>query len=176
MSEPSLEADCARCAALCCVAPAFDRSDDFGFDKPADTACPNLTAGHRCAIHDDLPGHGFRGCAQYDCLGAGQRVTQEIFAGRSWRDHPALAKDMFEAFRLMRRVHELLELLHTASRLTLTPAQTETHRRLTRALSPAEGWSQPSLAAFEHGTLPQQVQAFLISLRASVAPADSRPA
>ena len=30
MSEPALAADCARCAALCCVAPAFA---DFAIDK-----------------------------------------------------------------------------------------------------------------------------------------------
>ena len=30
-----LHADCARCAALCCVLPPFAASADFAIDKPA---------------------------------------------------------------------------------------------------------------------------------------------
>jgi len=165
MTEPMLRADCTRCAALCCVAPAFDRSEDFAVDKPAGVACPNLTADHRCAIHADLTGRGFAGCAHYDCMGAGQRVTQEMFGGRSWRDDPAIAAPMFEAFRLMRQVHALLELLETAGRLPLTAAQRQEHGRLRHALDPGDGWTQSSLAAFEHSALPAEVKAFLASLR-----------
>ena len=46
-----LEADCSRCAALCCVVPAFARSSDFAVDKPAGTPCVHLAADHRCGIH-----------------------------------------------------------------------------------------------------------------------------
>ena len=40
-----LRADCTRCFALCCVAPAFAASADFAIDKPAGQPCPNPT-GH----------------------------------------------------------------------------------------------------------------------------------
>jgi hypothetical protein len=169
MTEPMLRPDCTRCAALCCVAPAFDRSEDFAVDKPAGVACPNLTADHRCAIHADLARRGFRGCAHYDCMGAGQRVTQEMFAGRSWRDDPAIAGAMFEAFRRMRQVHALLELLETAGRLPLTAAQRQTHNELRHALDPDGGWTPSSLAAFERGPLPAEVGRFVMSLRGAAA-------
>ncbi len=90
MPHPPLRGDCERCAALCCVAVAFDRSELFGFDKAADAPCRNLDGAHGCTIHDHLAASGFRGCAAYDCYGAGQAVTQEMFGGRSWRDEPAL--------------------------------------------------------------------------------------
>jgi hypothetical protein len=77
----SLRADCARCAGLCCVAPAFVASTDFALDKEAGQPCPNLAPDFRCTIHDRLRQAGFPGCAAYDCFGAGQRVTQVTFGG-----------------------------------------------------------------------------------------------
>jgi len=102
-----LRADCSRCVGLCCVAPAFSRSDDFAIDKPAGVPCPNLADGFRCGIHASLREVGFRGCTVYDCFGAGQRVAQATYAGVHWRDEPA----MFEAFHVMRDLHEMLWLL-----------------------------------------------------------------
>src|SRR5258705_10103572 len=83
-----LRADCQRCFALCCVAPAFSASADFAIDKAAGQPCPNLRADFRCSIHDRLPPRGFAGCAAFDCLGAGQKVAQVTFGGRDWRAHP----------------------------------------------------------------------------------------
>ena len=103
-----LRADCARCFGLCCVAPAFSASADFAIDKPAGQPCPNLQPGFRCGIHDDLRRRGFRGCAVYDCFGAGQRVSQVTFGGRDWRQAPHTAQQMFEVFAVMRQLHELL--------------------------------------------------------------------
>jgi uncharacterized protein YjbI with pentapeptide repeats len=103
-----LRADCSRCFALCCVAPAFARSADFAIDKPAGTPCPNLLADFRCGIHADLRHRGFPGCAVYDCFGAGQKVAQVTFAGRDWRTSPETAPTMFAAFAVMRALHELL--------------------------------------------------------------------
>jgi hypothetical protein len=107
-----LRADCARCAGLCCVAPAFARSADFAVDKPAGTPCGNLQADFRCAIHADLRDRGFAGCTVFDCLGAGQRVTA-AFASRDWRT-PGVAAPMFAAFAVARQVHELLWYLDEA--------------------------------------------------------------
>ncbi len=111
-TEP-LRADCAKCCALCCVAPAFDADQGFGLDKPAHTPCVNLDAQFRCAIHEELHARGFPACARFDCFGAGQRVTR-LFAGTSWRESPQLARRMFEAYRRYRSLHELLVLLGLA--------------------------------------------------------------
>ena len=102
-----LRADCARCAALCCVAPAFARSADFAIDKPAGRACPELRADLRCGIHRDLRRRGFPGCDVFDCFGAGQQTVQVTFAGRDWRDDPQTAEGVFEAFTVLRQLHEL---------------------------------------------------------------------
>lgn len=169
MREPDLQPDCARCAALCCVAFAFDRSEDFALDKPAGSPCPNLMADDRCRIHADLVGQGFAGCASYDCHGAGQRVTQEMFAGRSWRESPELAAAMFEAFRILRKVHALLDLLRTAGQLPLTADQSARRDALRAALNPSEGWTNATLADFERSTLQAEVRSFLTSLRGNAA-------
>ncbi|KQR10312.1 pentapeptide repeat-containing protein [Cellulomonas sp. Leaf334] len=103
-----LRSDCSRCAGLCCVAHSFQRSSDFAYDKPAGTPCRNLQDDFRCAIHPDLRTSGFTGCTVYECFGAGQFVTQQLFDGRTWRDDPAIAADMFAVFGTMRGLHELL--------------------------------------------------------------------
>jgi len=103
-----LRADCSRCFALCCVAPAFAASADFAIDKPAGQPCPNLRTDFRCGIHDQLRPRGFPGCTVYDCFGAGQKVAQVTFGGRDWRRHPATARTMFDVFAVMRHLHELL--------------------------------------------------------------------
>ena len=164
MNEAMLRPDCAHCAALCCVALAFDRSELFAFDKPAGEACGHLGADLRCKIHDERARRGFGGCVRYDCVGAGQRVTQ-MFGGRDWRDAPALAVQMFEAFSLMRKVHDLLQLLCTAEKLPLTPEQSGARAALEQALLPADGWNLTALRAFDQGTLPHKVGAFLDTLK-----------
>jgi Pentapeptide repeats (8 copies) len=103
-----LRADCARCAALCCVGPAFVASADFAIDKPAGVPCPNLRADDLCGIHDRLRDRGFPGCAVFDCFGAGQHVVQGTFGGRTWRESPALAASMFAVLPVMRQLHEML--------------------------------------------------------------------
>ena len=109
-----LRADCTRCCGLCCVGPAFDAVQGFGFSKPAHTPCANLDADFRCTIHGELRGRGFPSCQTFDCYGAGQRVTQRLFAGKSWKTSPELATRMFDAYRKYRSLHELLVLLDTA--------------------------------------------------------------
>jgi hypothetical protein len=104
--DASLRGDCSRCIGLCCVALAFDRGSQFGFDKPAGTPCRHLHDDHACAIHDHLERDGFAGCAGYDCRGAGQLVTQ-MFEGLSWRDSPAVARQMFAAFAKLREIQTM---------------------------------------------------------------------
>ena len=158
--------DCGHCAALCCIAFAFDRSEDFGHDKPADCACFHLETGYRCAIHHDLGSEGYPGCVRFDCLGAGQRVTQEVFDGGDWQAEPALIAPMSAAFRTMRRIHEFLCLLESARTLALASAAELERRLLVSALEPGGGWSTASLAEFEHSRLGDDIQTFLRSLAA----------
>lgn len=138
-----LRADCSRCFALCCVAPAFARSSDFAIDKPAGVPCPHLAEDHRCTIHDRLRPAGFAGCAAYDCFGAGQRLAQGTFGGRDWREHHDVAAPMLAALPLMRGLHELLwYLLEAAAWRESAPLRpqlerTQTHIEEAAASDPA---------------------------------------
>ncbi|HEX6500480.1 MAG TPA: pentapeptide repeat-containing protein [Micromonosporaceae bacterium] len=160
----TLRADCARCFALCCVAPAFCASADFAVDKPAGRPCPNLAADFRCSVHNRLRGHGFAGCAVYDCFGAGQQVAQVTFDGRNWREDPSLAEPMFAVFAIMRQLHELL--WHLAEAWTL-PAAEPLRARLravydeTRRLT--HGQPQ-ALLAVDVDTLHRRVNALLVQV------------
>lgn len=109
-----LRSDCARCCGLCCVGPAFHVGQGFGFDKAAHTPCANLRADFRCAIYGERREHGFPACGAFDCLGAGQRVTQNLFGGASWRSSPELATRMFDAYSRYRALHELMLILEVA--------------------------------------------------------------
>jgi len=161
---PDLTSDCTSCAALCCLALAFDAGEDFAIDKPAGLPCPNLGADLGCTLYNRLEAEGFAGCAVYECKGAGQRVVQELFEGRDWRAEPDLAEPMMAAFAAMRQVHDGIELLETAGFLDL-PATLEAERQaLLRAYLPAE-WTAESLAAFATSGAPVRLKAFLPRLR-----------
>ncbi len=96
----NLVADCARCAGLCCVAPAFAASADFAIDKAAGHACPHLGADSSCGIHDRLLDRGFPGCVAYDCFGAGQRVVAMLGPVRTART--------LRVYEVLHQLHELL--------------------------------------------------------------------
>ena len=117
---PLLHADCGNCFGLCCVALSFQASADFAIDKKAGEPCRNLRRDFGCGIHSRLREDGFRGCTVYDCFGAGQRVAQATYSGRSWREAPETAGQMFAVFGVMRQLHELLWYLTLA--LPMAPA------------------------------------------------------
>ena len=117
----TLRADCGSCVGLCCVALAFGRSPEFAFDKAAGDPCTHLQDDYRCGIHPVLRERGFKGCTAFDCLGAGQKVTQLTFGGVSWREAPGSREQMFVAFQVMRPLHELLWYL--AEAMALPPAR-----------------------------------------------------
>jgi hypothetical protein len=108
-TNDELRADCARCAALCCVATGFERSPDFACTKAPGSACVHLTDAHQCAIHDRRLALGFGGCVSYDCCGAGQALTRIVGAARS--------ETVFRAFRNLAVVHERLAVLRLAAEL-----------------------------------------------------------
>ena len=158
---PALAADCNRCAALCCVAPAFSASADFDIDKPPGQPCPHLRGDFRCSIHGELRPRGFPGCASYDCFGAGQHVSQGTFAGRDWRQAPAIKAGMFAAFAVMRPLHELLWYLTEAGSLD---AARPLHARLAaarRELVRLAGGSPAELAALDVAQIRRDVTPLL---------------
>ncbi len=116
-----LKADCSACVALCCVVPPFDAVQGFGFDKLAETPCQHLCADHRCAIHARLLPQGFTGCAAFDCLGAGQRLTAQAtdrFGSADWRSRPEVARWLFAAYPQVREAQEWLARLSLAATVT----------------------------------------------------------
>ncbi|MFE6504642.1 pentapeptide repeat-containing protein [Kitasatospora sp. NPDC057738] len=127
-----LESDCGSCFGLCCVALPFAAGSDFAMNKAAGSACHNLRTDFRCGIHAQLRDRGFQGCTVYDCFGAGQRVSQVTFGGRSWREEPDSAKAMFDVFPVVRQLHELLR--HLTEALTFAAAA-PVHDELRQALA-----------------------------------------
>ncbi|MFI7273020.1 pentapeptide repeat-containing protein [Streptomyces sp. NPDC049879] len=146
-----LSADCGECFGLCCVALPFTASADFPVSKAAGKACGNLTDAFRCGIHDRLRGEGYTGCTVYDCFGAGQRVSQVTFGGRDWRREPGTARAMFDAFAVMRQLHELLWYLTEAAAL---PAARPLRADLRRALADAERLADGDAAALAGADVP----------------------
>lgn len=77
-------------------------------NKPAGTPCVHLQPDHRCNIHSQLRENGFKGCTVFDCLGAGQVVSQITFSGKDWREHPKIGERMFQVFPIMEQIHEMI--------------------------------------------------------------------
>lgn len=103
-----LRVDCGKCFGLCCIALFFSASEGFPTNKDAGKPCINLQADFTCSVHKNLRDKGLKGCTAYDCFGAGQKIAQVTFKGVDWRKSPESAKKMFEAFLIMRQLHEIL--------------------------------------------------------------------
>jgi uncharacterized protein YjbI with pentapeptide repeats len=144
--ELGLLADCESCFGLCCVALPFAASADFATDKDAGRPCHNLRDDFRCSIHTQLRQRGFPGCTVFDCFGAGQKVSQVTFEGRSWREEPGSARQMYAVFPVMRQLHELLWYL--AEALTLEAAQ-PVHDALRQALEETDRLTRDDAGVLE---------------------------
>lgn len=142
-----LRADCSRCFGLCCVALPFARSADFAFDKAGGEPCRNLRPDFGCGIHTRLREHGFAGCTVFECLGAGQKVSQLTFGGRDWRSHADTARQMFEVFAVVRQLQELASYLTEALDL---PAARPLSDELRRALADTEHLTLGTAEALAH--------------------------
>lgn len=165
-----LSPDCARCDALCCVLLAFDASAAFVHDKPACAPCRHLAQDNHCRIHADLAAQGFRGCVAFDCHGAGQRITGQVFKGRSWRDDASLMPAMADAFRTLRQIHEAAGLLQQAATLPLSPAQEASRQTLLRDLDLNRDWTEAGLDQAAASPQLRAVPAFFRALRDTVTP------
>lgn len=160
--HPDLQADCGNCFGLCCVALPFARSADFAADKAAGTPCSNLQEDFGCGIHERLRGSGYQGCTVFDCFGAGQKVSQVTFGGRSWRTEPGSARTMYEVFPVVRQLHELLR--YTAEALDLPVAKAD-HRELRAAYDRLDALTRESaetLLALDVPALRAEVNAHLL--------------
>jgi hypothetical protein len=115
VERSDLQPECTRCFALCCVALRIPRSPGFAIEKPAGTPCPNLADDLRCTIHAELDERGFSGCVEYDCQGAGQKVSQITFGGRDWRTDPKIARWMLVVYPVVRQLHAILAAVATAA-------------------------------------------------------------
>jgi hypothetical protein len=161
MTPITLRADCTQCASLCCVALSFERSSLFAFDKEAGEPCAHLSRCGACRIHGERAARGFAGCASYDCLGAGQYVTQAMFGGRSWTADRALLGPMMEAFAIVREIHAVVLALQSTSEHAM-PA--DTGARLTgylRALQPEVSWTPDELKSARLALLLREARKFL---------------
>lgn len=111
--------DCKKCSGLCCVSLYFAKSEGFPTDKAAGTPCRNLMPDFRCTIHGTLIESNLKGCLAYDCLGAGQKVTQRIYDGKDWKTSPEIATEMFQVFLSILQLHQMLWYLVEASTIIL---------------------------------------------------------
>lgn len=169
LTRASLRPDCANCFALCCTALGFTRSADFAVDKPAGSACSNLSAAdYSCTIHDSLRPRGFRGCTVFDCLGAGQTVSQGLFGGQSWRQHPETQNQMFAAFRIVRQLHEMLWHLTEAQERTFDPDLSLQAARLRTGIERFIGGGLAALLDLDVQNLHLEVRALLIEVSEEV--------
>jgi uncharacterized protein YjbI with pentapeptide repeats len=113
----------------------FSKSADFAMDKAAGEPCRNLGDDFGCTIHEKLRDLGMPGCTVWDCFGAGQKISQQLYGGTSWREAPETAQEMFDVLPVMRQLHEILWYLSEAS--TLKAART-LHAELARAYEKTE--------------------------------------
>lgn len=141
----------------------------FAIDKAVDEPCENLAPNFSCRIHAERIDRGFKGCTLFDCHGAGQRVTQEIFAGKTWREDATLAGPMFELFRKMLKIHDYLRLIVILEALPLGNDERAEVSRFRALLAPAGGWSRSGLDAFEEMRVVTEFETFAARLKDSPA-------
>jgi hypothetical protein len=99
------------------VALPFRESHGFAFAKDAGEPCRHLDGSYGCSIHARLRESGMSGCTAYECFGAGQHVSQVLYAGASWRGSADGGAEMFAVFAVVQRLHEMLVLLDQAAAL-----------------------------------------------------------
>ncbi|MDJ0355953.1 pentapeptide repeat-containing protein [Paenarthrobacter sp. PH39-S1] len=164
----SLRPDCGSCFALCCTAFGFSRSADFALDKPAGTPCQNLAQDFSCTIHDSLRPRGFRGCTVFDCFGAGQNVSQQFFAGKSWLAEPDTKDNMFAAFKAARQLHEMLWYLAEAVNRTFDPDAADRAELLRNLIEQTLGGDLTKLLSTDAQDFHSQVRSILMEVSEEV--------
>lgn len=103
-----MSSDCENCSGLCCVALCYRKSDGFPGNKPVGRPCEYLTPDFKCRIHNKLSDMNMKGCLNYECLGAGQKVSNIIFNRQNWAGNPEISKVIFEVFIKVLQLHQIL--------------------------------------------------------------------
>ncbi len=137
-------------------------------DKPAGTPCLNLADDFSCTIHDTLRPRGFRGCTVFDCFGAGQHVSQDLFGGISWRTRPETAGDMFRAFAVVRQLHETLWYLAEATLRTYDEDVADQLDEARSAIEAARTGGLQAILAVDLGELHARVRSLLMEVSEEV--------
>jgi len=134
-NREEMKANCSNCFALCCTALNIIASSDFRMNKAAGVPCVNLQENFGCSIHPSLREKGFKGCTVYDCLGAGQYVSQQIFKGQDWRNYPENASAMYQVFPIVEQLFEIKAFLLEALTYDLS---SQLHQEITLQLNALE--------------------------------------
>jgi len=112
----------------------------------------------------------------FDCFGAGQQVTQVTFGGQDWRQDPITAQQMFDAFTVMRQLHEVLwYLVEAQTLLRRGPLRTEVDRARTRT-EEITGLDADRLAAFDAAAYRRQIGVLLERVSDTVRASIQHPA
>lgn len=144
-----LVADCSRCFGLCCTALNIVQSSDFPMNKPANTPCSNLGADYSCNIHTQLRDKGFKGCTVFDCLGAGQVISQITFNNISWKENPESKDQMFRVFPIMDQIHEMIAYTAEALSYNVTSTLSDKLSEKLTELQNLTTWSAGQLLALD---------------------------
>lgn len=165
-----LRADCAACHGWCCVAPAFDADQGFGYDKPAHSACRHLGTDGRCRVHAQRAALGFAGCIEFDCLGAGQRLSAARPAtAAGWRDDAAARGALCDTFLVLKRLHHVLAQLWLVAPLAAPAQRTMIEHEAAQLEALAAAVARGEVGAAQAGAAEASVQALLRPLRRGAA-------
>lgn len=105
--EAELQIDCEKCSGLCCVALYYTKTDGFPENKQAGVPCKHVMTDFRCDIHALLKTKKMKGCLAYDCIGAGQKVTQSCYLNENWKTNPDKADEIFRVFMKVFQLHQI---------------------------------------------------------------------
>jgi hypothetical protein len=104
----------------------------------------------------------------FDCRGAGQRVSQETFAGSDWREDPATARQMFAVLPVVQHLHELMgHLLESLARPQAAALHAELAEALERLDFLASG-DATSLLSLDRGAVQAEVGELLLRVSTAV--------
>lgn len=107
MDKHNFKIDCSKCCGLCCSALFFSKVDGFPENKKAGIPCSNLQENFFCKIHNKLEETNLKGCIGYDCFGAGQYVTQNLYNGETWLTLKNKKDEIFNVFIIIYQLFQI---------------------------------------------------------------------
>ncbi|MGL5676802.1 MAG: pentapeptide repeat-containing protein [Cellulosilyticaceae bacterium] len=107
MNLKELHIDCKNCSGLCCVALYCSKIDGFPENKDAGVPCKHLEADFKCDIHGELIEKNLRGCLNYECFGAGQKVTRMYADKGGWEQNPSQRAEIYQVFLGVTQLYQM---------------------------------------------------------------------